>query len=136
MNVRNLFASGALLAGLALPISLVAAPNPAWTHPFAPFRIAGNLYYVGSEDLASYLVATPNGLILINSSLDASVPLIRKSVETLGFNFRDIKILLISHAHYDHDAGSARILKLTGAKYDVMDADVSVVETGGRTDFS
>jgi metallo-beta-lactamase class B len=115
---------------------MAAVPNPAWTRPFPPFRIAGNLYYVGSEDLASYLVVTPNGLILINSSLDESVPLIRKSVETLGFKFRDIKILLISHAHYDHDAGSARILRLTGAKYEVMDADVSVVETGGRTDFN
>lgn len=136
MKVRNFFVSVALLVGLALPLTIEAAPNPAWMRPFPPFRIAGNLYYVGSEDLASYLVVTPNGLILINSSLDESVPLIRKSVETLGFKFRDIKILLISHAHYDHDAGSARILRLTGAKYEVMDADVSVVETGGRTDFN
>ncbi len=136
MNVRNSIVSVVLLASLALPVSMAAAPNPAWTRPFPPFRIAGNLYYVGSEDLASYLVVTPSGLILINSSLDESVPLIRKSVETLGFKFRDIKILLISHAHYDHDAGSARILRLTGAKYEVMDADVSVVETGGRTDFN
>ncbi len=112
------------------------APNPAWTKPFPPFRIAGNLYYVGSEDLASYLIVTPNGLILINSSLESSVPLIRQSVETLGFHFKDIKILLISHAHYDHCAGSAKIVQLTGAKYEVMDADVSVIESGGKTDFN
>jgi metallo-beta-lactamase class B len=136
LKVQNFFVSAALLVGLALPLTLEAAPNPAWMRPFPPFRIAGNLYYVGSEDLASYLIVTPQGLILINSSLDESVPLIRKSVETLGFKFRDVKILLISHAHYDHDAGSARILRLTGAKYEVMDADVSVVETGGRTDFN
>jgi metallo-beta-lactamase class B len=109
--------------------------RPEWTHPFPPFKIAGNLYWVGSEDLASYLIATPRGLILINSSLTTSVPLIRESVESLGFHFRDIKILLISHAHYDHCAGSAAIIKLTGAKYYVMAGDVSVVQSGGRTDF-
>jgi metallo-beta-lactamase class B len=120
---------------LACSLHLIAAPNPAWTKPFPPFRIAGNIYYVGSEDLASYLIVTPQGDILINSSLEASVPLIKKSVETLGFHFRDVRILLISHAHYDHCAGSARIKQLTGAKYYVMDADVSVVESGGKTDF-
>ena len=103
--------------------------------PFPPFRIAGNLYYVGSDDLASYLIATPEGLILINSNLTSSPPLIRKSVEALGFHFNDIKILLISHAHYDHCAGSAEIIKLTGAKYEVMDGDVPVVESGGKSDF-
>lgn len=112
------------------------AQNPAWTTPIAPFHIAGNLYYVGSQDLASYLIVTPQGDILINSSLQSSVPLIRHSVEQLGFNFKDIKILLISHAHHDHDAGSAEILRETHAKYMVMDGDVSVVESGGRTDFA
>ncbi len=136
MNIRNLFVSAVLLASLALPHSLAAAPDPAWMRPFPPFHIAGNLYYVGSEDLASYLIVTPQGLILINSSFDDSVPLIQKSVETLGFHFRDIKILLISHAHGDHDAGSARVLRMTGAKYEVMEGDVSVVESGGATDFN
>jgi metallo-beta-lactamase class B len=124
-----------LLPLLVSSLHLLAAPNPAWTRPFPPFRIAGNLYYVGSEDLASYLIVTPQGNILINSSLESSVPLIRQSIETLGFHFRDVKILLISHAHYDHCAGSARVKRLTGAKYYVMDADVSVVESGGKTDF-
>jgi len=133
VKLRRLFVVVTLLA---CSIQLVAAPNPAWTKPFPPFRIAGNLYYVGSEDLASYLIVTPQGDILINSSLEASVPLIKKSVETLGFHLRDVKILLISHAHYDHCAGSARIKQLTGAKYYVMDADVSVVESGGKTDFN
>jgi metallo-beta-lactamase class B len=98
--------------------------------PFPAFRIAGNLYYVGSKDLASYLVTTPSGDILINSSYQASVPLIQRSIESLGFKMSDVKILLISHAHDDHDAGSAQIKKLTGARYMVMDADVPVVETG------
>ena len=90
---------------------------------------------MGSEDLASYLVVTPKGDILINSSLESSPPLIRKSVEQLGFHFSDIKILLISHAHADHDAGSAEVKRLTGAKYMVMDGDVPVVESGGAKDF-
>jgi metallo-beta-lactamase class B len=106
-----------------------------WTEPFPPYRIAGNLYYVGSRGLANYLIATPQGHILINSDLEANVPLIRDSIEKLGFKFADVKILLISHAHWDHDAGSAKIKELTGAKYMVMDADVPVVESGGKTDF-
>ena len=95
----------------------------------------GNIYYVGSRGLASYLITTPAGNILINSNLETSIPLIRESIEKLGFRFDDVKILLISHAHFDHDAGSAEIIKLTGAKYMVMDADVSVVESGGKSDF-
>ena len=120
---------------LLLLTPLQAATNPDWTTPIAPFRIAGNLYYVGSRDLASYLIVTPQGDILINSSLESSVPLIRSSVEQLGFKFQDVKILLISHAHSDHDAGSAEIKQETGAQYMVMDADVPVVESGGAQDF-
>jgi metallo-beta-lactamase class B len=122
---------------LLVPASLLwAAPNPEWTTPLTPFRIADNLYYVGSQDLASYLVVTPKGDILINSSLESSPALIRKSVEQLGFHFSDIKILLISHSHADHDAGSAEIKRLTDAKYMVMDGDVPVVESGGAKDFA
>src|SRR5580692_6587681 len=112
-----------------------ASVPPDWVNPFPPHRVMGNLYYVGSKGLASYLVTTQQGNILINSSLETSVPLIQASVEKLGFNFRDTEILLISHAHWDHDAGSAAIKKLTGAQYMVMDADVPVVESGGTTDF-
>lgn len=135
MKVRLLSASSVLF--FALAFSIPAAPQyaPAWTQPFPAFRIAGNLYYVGSEGLASYLIATPRGLILINSSLEVSVPLIRKSVESLGFHFSDIKILLISHAHNDHCAGSAEVIRLTGAKYYMMAGDVPVVESGGKADF-
>ena len=116
-------------------LSCDAAAQSDWTEPFPPFKIADNLYYVGSKGLANYLIATPKGHILINSDLEANVPLIKDSVEKLGFKFSDIKILLISHAHWDHNAGSAMIKKMTGAKYMVMDADVSVVESGGKDDF-
>ena len=106
-----------------------------WTEPLPPFRIAGNLYYVGSKGLASYLITTPKGHILINSDLEASVPLLEDSVKKLGFQFKDIKVLLLSHAHWDHDAGSAAVKRATGAKYMVMDGDVAVVESGGKADF-
>ncbi|HLY59737.1 MAG TPA: subclass B3 metallo-beta-lactamase [Terriglobia bacterium] len=115
--------------------ALRAQGSPDWTEPFPAYRVIGNIYYVGSRGLASYLVTTSEGDILINSSLESSPPLIRASVEKLGLRFSDIKILLISHAHWDHCAGSAKIKELTGAKYVVMDADVPVVESGGRTDF-
>jgi metallo-beta-lactamase class B len=103
--------------------------------PFPAHHVIGNVYFVGSKGLGIYLVSTPQGNILINAGLEDSVPMIQQSVEKLGFRFSDIKILLISHAHFDHDAGAARIKKLTGAKYMVMDADVPVVESGGKKDF-
>jgi metallo-beta-lactamase class B len=126
----------ALVAACAFLFSLAAmAVEPSWTRPVAPERIVGNLYYVGSEELASFLIVTPQGNILINSTLAENVPMIRRNVEALGFHFSDIKILLISHAHSDHCGGSARVKRLTGAQYEVMDADVPVVESGGKADF-
>jgi metallo-beta-lactamase class B len=127
-----------LLALVFLPAfagSAAAQVAPDWTNPFPPFHIIGNIYYVGSQGLASYLIVTSQGLILINSNLDKSVPMIRENVEKLGFHFNDIKILLISHAHWDHCAGSAAVKELTGAKYMVMDADVPEIEAGGKGNF-
>jgi metallo-beta-lactamase class B len=119
----------------ALATGLFAQVNPSWTEPYPPHKIAGNLYYVGSKGLASYLITTPQGHILLNSNLDTSVPQIRAGVEKLGFKFSDVKILLVSHAHWDHCAGSARIKELTGARYMVMDADVPEIENGGKDNF-
>src|ERR1044071_3529442 len=132
---QSLFAS--LLSLIVMGANVAGAQGaPAeWTTPFPPFRIAGNLYYVGTKGLATYLITTSAGHILINSDLEENVPQIQASVEKLGFKFSDIKILLISHAHWDHNAGSALIKRLTGAQYAVMDADVPVVESGGKGDF-
>ncbi|MDE1176690.1 MAG: subclass B3 metallo-beta-lactamase [Edaphobacter sp.] len=127
--------SSLLLLLCCCPKALVAEANPAWTTPIAPFRIADNLYYVGSEDLASYLVVTPKGNILINANLASSPKLIRASVEKLGFRWSDTKILLNSQAHFDHVAGAAEIVRETHAGNMVMDGDASVMETGARTDF-
>ncbi|MGA8739700.1 MAG: subclass B3 metallo-beta-lactamase [Terracidiphilus sp.] len=132
---RNVPILSCALIVLLFAFPLAAQIPASWTKPFPPFRIAGNLYYVGSEDLAAYLIVTPRGNILINSNLESSPALIKKSIESLGFKFSDTKILLISHGHYDHCAGSAEIKRMTGAKYEVMAQDVSVVESGGRNDF-
>lgn len=128
-------ASRVFIIALVLGGGTFAQDAQDWIEPFPPFRIAGNLYYVGSKGLANYLVVTRQGNILFNSDLEANVPMIRASIEKLGFKFKDTRILLISHAHWDHAAGSAMIKEMTGAKYMVMDADVSVVESGGKTDF-
>ena len=133
MNPRtSIVAAVACLLTASAP---AAAQGPDWTEPFPPFRIAGNLYYVGSKGLANYLITTPQGHILINSDLEANVPLIEASIAKLGFKFSDVKILLINHAHWDHDAGSAKVKQLTGAKYMVMEGDVPVIESGGKADF-
>lgn len=107
-----------------------------WSKDYRPFRIAGNLYYVGTYDLACYLIATPQGHILINTGLETSVPLIRKHVEALGFKFADIKILLATHAHYDHVAGMAAIKKATGAKMMIQEKDAKALADGGASDFA
>src|SRR5437879_10327734 len=90
---------------------------------FPAHRVVGNVYYVGSQALASYLITTPEGHILINSSFEETVPLIRVAVESLGFKLRDVKILLASHAHSDHVAGHALLKELTRAKVYVMRGD-------------
>jgi metallo-beta-lactamase class B len=127
---------GAVLLALTCALGLGAqTPASDYLIPFPPHHVIGNVYFVGSKGLGIYLIVTPQGNILINAGLEASVPLIQQSVQKLGFKLSDVKILLISHAHFDHDAGSAAILRLTGAKYMVMDVDVPVVESGGKTDF-
>lgn len=124
-----------LLAAFAAAAVVLCAQDPSWTEPFPPHRVVGNLYYVGTRGLASYLVTTPQGHILINSNLAGTVETTKAAVEKLGFKFADIRILVISHAHWDHCAGSARVKELTGARYMVMDADVPEIENGGKTNF-
>lgn len=121
------------LTPVLLAHALFAQSN--WTEPFPPHKVVGNVYYVGSAGLASYLITSPDGHILINSSLESSVPQIQASIEKLGFRFQDVKILLISHAHWDHCAGSRLIKEKTGAQYMVMDADVAEIEDGGKSNF-
>jgi metallo-beta-lactamase class B len=99
-----------------------------WDEPFPPHKVIGNVYYVGTKGLASFLITTPEGNILINSDFERNVPAIRASVEKLGFRFRDTKILLGSHAHGDHMAGDAMVKELTGALVMAMAEDVPALE--------
>ena len=105
------------------------------TTQFPPHKIIGNLYYVGTNSLAAFLVVTPQGNILINSTYERNVPTIQKSIEQLGFKFSDTKILLGSHAHGDHQEGDALVKQLTGAQVVVMAEDVPALEAmkpGGK----
>jgi metallo-beta-lactamase class B len=117
---------------LLAALRLFAATPP---HVFPPFRIIGNVYYVGDDDLCSYLITTPKGNILINTGYVFSVPEIQARMKLLGFKYSDIKILLITHAHSDHAAGMALVKKQTGAKMMAMEQEVPLIESGGKTDY-
>jgi metallo-beta-lactamase class B len=118
-----------LLVLLVFAAPLYAQTNPDWHRAVPGFKIAGNLYWVGTADLAVYLINTPEGNILINSDFPEDVPLIRKSIEQLGFKYADTKVLLSSHAHGDRDAATGIIQKETGARVMIMDGDVAEVES-------
>ncbi len=125
-------ALAAMLLGAAAPQATTAnPPSPAdWTQPTAPFKIAGNVYYVGTKGLASYLIATPKGLILIDATMEANVPAIEANIKALGFKLSDVKILLNNHAHFDHAGGLAMMKRDTGAKLYAMAGDVWALENG------
>ena len=99
-----------------------------WNKPFPAHKIIGNVYSVGSEQLGSFLITTPAGNILINSGFEETVPVIRAAIESLGFKFSDIKILLGSHAHPDHQQGDALVKELTGARVMAMEQDVPALK--------
>jgi metallo-beta-lactamase class B len=102
---------------------------------FPPHKIIGNVYYVGTETLAAFLIATPQGHVLVNSMYERTVPVIRTSVEQLGFKFTDVRIVLGSHAHADHMEGDALVKQLTGAQVMAMDQDVPALhamQPGGK----
>jgi len=106
-----------LLLLILFPLAAFCQRVPAgWNDPFPPHRIMDNVYYVGTKELASFLIVTPQGNILMNSNYESSVPVIRASVEKLGFKFSDIKILIAGHAHPDHVEGDALVKELTGAQ--------------------
>ncbi len=109
--------------------------HPEWSRPFPPFQIVGNLYYVGTADLACFLIVTPKGNILINTGLASSAQLIKANIKTLGFKLSDTKILLTTQAHFDHLGAMAAIKKVTGAKMMVDYADAPVVADGGLSDY-
>ena len=118
-----------LFLTVTLNPSPVPAQNPDWHREFPAFKIAGNLYYVGTADLAVYLINTSKGNILINCDFPQDLPLVRSSIQQLGFEYRDTRIILISHAHEDHDGAAGQIKTETGARLMVMEPDVASVES-------
>jgi metallo-beta-lactamase class B len=122
---------------LAKPGSaLLGAQVPAgWSRPTEPSRIVGNVYWVGTHDLSSYLITSPEGHIVINTALADSVSLIRANIERLGFRISDVKILTATHAHWDHVAGLAALKEMTGARVYRSAPDADVLESGGKSDF-
>src|SRR5258706_15253759 len=120
-----------LLLVLLAALQLSAQPKQAkrdYNAPFPPHKVIGNVYYVGTEQLATFLITTPRGHILINSDFEATVPVIRASVEKLGFKFTDIKIILGSHAHGDHMEGDALAKELSGARVMAMAEDIPALQ--------
>src|SRR5439155_2775123 len=105
-------------------VPLLAQQNRDFHREFPPFKIAGNLYWDGTADLAVYLINTPQGNILINSDFPEDVPSIKKSIAQLGFKYGDTNIILASHAHGNHDEAAGIIKKETGVLLILMDADV------------
>lgn len=139
---RRLFSSlftGAVLAGLLglSPLAGSAQRNMAdgWNRPVKPFRVVGNVYYVGAAEVSSFLITTPAGHILLDSGLPETVPLIRDGFKQLGFKLEDIKWLINSHAHFDHAGGLAELKALTGAKLAATEADAAQLALGGKDDF-
>src|SRR5690348_8601802 len=104
--------------------------------PFEPFRIAGNLYYVGTPDVTSFLLTGPEGDVLIDGGYPESAPLIMASIAKLGFRITDVNVLLNTHAHFDHAAGLAALQKASGADLWVSERDADAVASGGRHDAS
>ncbi len=127
LSVINSFSSAQKL--IKVPV------KEEWSQNYKPFRIAGNLYYVGTHDLACYLITTPQGHILINTGVAESASMIRSHVEELGFRFPDIKILLATHAHYDHVGAMAAIKKITGAQMMINENDAALLADGGNSDY-
>jgi metallo-beta-lactamase class B len=115
---------------IALAAPLRAQGENDWRQPFEPVKIVGNVYYVGTHGLSSFLIVTPAGGILIDSGEAASVPFIRANVEKLGFRLADVKLLLEGHAHFDHVGGHADIKRLTGAQVVAIDEDREALESG------
>lgn len=134
---RLLLASCAVTALVAAtPVARVhAQTNDEWTRPFPPFRLIGNIYWVGSYDLSSYLITTPQGHILVNTGVGDTATQVAASVRTLGFDIRDVKVLTATHGHFDHVAGMADLKRMTGARLLVAAEDKELLETGGRADF-
>jgi metallo-beta-lactamase class B len=134
MAMKRFLLSGLLFANAALVQPQADPTSRSWNQPVEPYRIAGNLYYVGASDITSFLIATPEGHIILDSGFEETVPIIRENLKKLGFKIADVKILINTHAHYDHAGGMATLKELTGAKLAVSEKDAALLARGGTGD--
>ncbi len=134
MNLRKLFAAGPLVALAGLAFAQSDPTSRAWNKPVQPFRVIGNIYYVGASEVSSFLITTSQGDILLDGGFAETAPIIRKNMEQLGFKISDVHILLNSHAHYDHAGGLAALKQLTGARMLASAGDAPLLERGGHDD--
>lgn len=142
MNAKMCFP---LLPNLLLAVLLLLCPvvanaqademSRSWNQPVKPYRVIGNIYYVGAAEVTSFLIVTPEGHILLDSGFAETVPQIKQNIAALGFRLQDVKFLLNSHAHFDHAGGLAQLKELTGAKLMASEADAALLANGGKGDF-
>jgi len=124
-------ASTTLILALASATAASAAADPpAWTEPTAAFPVVGPIHYVGTRGLAAYLIKTPAGAILIDPTMDENIPAIERNIVASGVPLKSVRILLNSHAHFDHAAGLARLKRDTGAQVMIMDRDADAIRHG------
>jgi len=133
MTMRRVLSIAAFLCSATCAPAEIPA---SWTNPVEPTRVVGNVHYVGTEDLGSWLIVGKDGAILLDAPLDDNVALILRNVEKLGYDPAKIRILLNSHAHLDHAGGLAKIKKATGAKLYLSAQDAELAARGGRNDFA
>lgn len=132
---RGILPGLALAVGLGVSYSQTPEQEPDWNKPVEPFRIIGNIYYVGTNELGAYLLKTPDGAILIDGGLPESAPLIARSIEAIGVPLTSLKILLTTQAHFDHVGSLAELAKKSGGRVMVMAGDAELVEKGGHGDY-
>ncbi|HYW52246.1 MAG TPA: subclass B3 metallo-beta-lactamase [Gemmatimonadaceae bacterium] len=128
-TVRQVLVRLAVVSALAAR-ALTAQVPTAWTDTIAPFRMIDNVHYVGSAGLSAFLITTPKGHILLDAGLPSNAPMVARNITRLGFALRDVRILLNSHAHYDHAGGLAALKRLTGARLFAMAGDTAALERG------
>src|SRR3954469_22609776 len=136
--------SESIMKRLFLLLLLAAAPlfaqytpaTPGQNDAVEPFRIIGNIYYVGANEVTSYLITSPEGDILLDGGFPETAPLIERNIQKLGFKLTDVKTLISTHAHYDHAGGLAELKRVTGATFYASAADTPLLAAGGKGDFA
>jgi metallo-beta-lactamase class B len=135
MNVKISFSLVILFVTSSIAIAQADPTSRAWNQPVPPFRILGNLYYVGTTEITSFLITTPQGHFLLDGGFAETAPQIERNIAELGFQLRDVKFLLNSHAHFDHAGGLAELKKVTGATVVASRPETQLLERGGHGDF-